>query len=276
MLEINQSISENLNDDKSAGLTGNEKKINVNNISEEEKKEQEKIINKMKNIADTSGEDLEGSDEEEISEEEPGEDKSDEDEKGEEPDYLNPEDEGEEPEETLKGQFDGFDTLEEYKQHIIAEQNKTAGEAKTDDYQEIENSDFAEPEKQKQIFLKFFDKHSDLLGEKAKDCYLKFYEHNNADFLKIDNQLFKLTTAISSFKDDLPFSERLEKAFQWTFKDDIARKEQKKGEVKAEIRTQKVNKAVSQPTSGGSGQSSTPKFSKAQLWAAEKIGVKLN
>lgn len=270
MLEVNQSINENLNDDKTAELTGNEKKINVNNVSEEEKIEQEKIINKMGNIADTSGEDLEGS------ETEPEEDKSDEDEEGEEPDYLNSEDEGEEPEETPKGQFDGFDTLEEYKQHIIAEHEKTAAEAKADDYQEIEKSDFSEAEKQKQIFLKFFDKHSETLGDKAKDCYLKFYENNNADFLKIDNQLFKLTTAMSSFKSDLPFSEKLEKAFQWAFKDELLKKAQKKGEVETEIRTQKVNKAVGSPSVNSNNKSGALKFSKAQLWAAEKIGVKLN
>ena len=277
MPEFKQTIT---NDE--SFISQNDEKIDTNDVNEEEKEQQGKAEDEMNNIsnddinADTSGEEDEETDDapDEGEKAEDTSDKSDEENEDKNlDDFLEDEQDDKSSDETQKGKFDGFDTFEEYKQHIADEKANT--EKQSVDYNKIENSDLSNAEKQKQVFETFYEKHSNILPESVKDNYLKFFSSGNNAFLHIDNHLHKLSEALSSLRVDLPFSEKLEKAVNIAFSSEIASKEQKKGEAKAEIRAQKVNKAVGNSTNTTS-KTEKSNYSKGQLWAAKKMEVKLN
>lgn len=261
-MEFNQQIKQNL--DGEGFLTESDKKIDVIPDNEEEKATQDKVAEEMKKSspddinADTSGDTSEDEDE----------DLSDEDKE-------TSEEEDEEFGEDKPPKDESDDKLDDETPPLAEpaedESKKSENNAKI---QEIENSSLSDAEKQKQIFLQFCDNNSDVMTPEIKENYLKYYSTGNNAFLHMDNKLHKFSEALGSFRNDIPFTKKLDMAFNIAFNSEIAKKEQKKGEIKTEIRMQKVNKAVSSPT-GSTGKPTASKYTKGQIWAAEKMGVKL-
>jgi len=200
-------------------------------------------------------------------------------------DDLSDEDESEEDElgeqpgaETPEGQFDGYKTFEEY---------KTAKEAEIETIKNPQNTavppDLDEGEKQKFVFTDFYNKHKDILPESVLDNYLKFWQSGASgtpivEYLRMDDHLYKLTNEMDKFRDDVPFQEKLERAFNNAFSDEVIKKKQdiaqKQGEVRAEIRTQKVNRAASTSIKNESG--GNKKYSSDQEKMAKKMGIQLD
>ena len=242
-------------------ISEDDKKIDTSHATEEEQEfidsltDNEPIntfndeMNNEEDDADTSGDDEEESEESDDEEEDEADDdeaESDDEEESEEDDSTETEDESDEDSDTEtqteKGQFDGYDTFEEYK----AAQNKGTeandSEEKDDDYNETVN---------------FLRSHKDIIPEKVVDMYAKFAESKNNAFIHGSNHLHKLNKALELIDSRVPYKQRLESAFQLAFKDDIIKQAQKAAQAKAEIRTQKVDKAAVGPASGSSGSGST-------------------
>lgn len=265
-----QGISKN-----ESGIGENDTKIDTSPDNDDEAREQEKakeimeINNFNENIDDdTSGdesEDEEESDEDDSKDEEEESDESEEEESEEESDESNKETEDKEDanqDNAPKWQKLGFESAEKYADHL---EEKLNGEQKVD---------YSDPEKQKQTMDSFFDKHSDVIPNNVKENYTKFWETGNATFLHIDNELHKLITALEEIKDTVPLNKRLEYAFGIAFPERISKNEQKKGEVRAEIRTQKVNKSTSQSVGGNRGKSAISDLLPEQEKVFERFGLK--
>ena len=80
---------------------------------------------------------------------------------------------------------------------------------------------------------------------------------------------------MGKLRDDLPLGEKLRLAFLDSFEDKIGKTERKKGEILAEVRTQKVNKQVGNPTNNADKVEKSNRYTSEQLAAARKMGVTL-
>ncbi|MFA6354019.1 MAG: hypothetical protein WCW93_03755, partial [Candidatus Paceibacterota bacterium] len=271
---------------KTADIKG--EKIDTAPTNEDEKEQQEDAINEINNfnedLPDTSGDESESKEEEsedEKSEEETDEEEDEEskdkkseeesDEKSEEESDESKEEESEKSDEEgleqdsrPEWEREGFKTAEEYIAHLKNEKATPP-----------EDDNLNEPEKQKQTIFDLIDKHKDILPVAMKDNYEKFYTTNNTAFLHMDDHLHKLVSALDKINDKLPFKERVEAAFTLAFRDKIDKISQKRGEVKAEIRTQKVNKSAGTSVKSGSEKSSGKSFTPEQLEIAKKMDIKL-
>ena len=82
---------------------------------------------------------------------------------------------------------------------------------------------------------------------------------------------------MQNYKDSLPLSERLSRAYKVVFEgkinDKLSKREKNKGKVEAEIKNQKVNKIVSKSTGNSSDKSSKSNLSTEQLKAIKAMGV---
>ncbi len=295
-LEFGGSVSDN---DKVNGISEKDRKIDIDESTPEEKAEQDKYLKAMTdgNTADNPGgsddpdNPDEGEDEEEeeseTDEEESDEDDSDEDEEDEsdESDEEGSDEEGEsesdaddskgqkaedEDNDKKTGQFDGYDTFEEYK---AAQAEK--GKPDSDDKKEVFDS-LSDEEKaavQHKQVLEFFKSKSDVISDKTVENYKKFYESSNNAFIHLDSDLFKLTKEMENLNPNLSIKEKMEKAFIIVFHDRIKKLEQKKAEAKTEAKIQKVNKSASSSL-GGSSAKSGDSYSPETLKIMDAWGLK--
>lgn len=261
----------------------NDHKIDISDLSYEDIEQQEKFLESLtdndplnsfnEDIADTSGEDDDESEESDDEEEDEADDEdseSDDDETPEKGDESKTEDEADENQanESLagKGKYDGYETFEEYKESFVKPLQQKSGDYSSQIVQEPAN-DF-------NATIEFLKKNSDIIPESTVDNYRKFGESENNAFVHGDNHLYKLSKAIESINTSLPYSKRLEYAFELAFKDDIIKRAQKTAQANAEIRTQRVNKAVGRSSSNES-KGSESRLSAEQLNVFKKMGVKV-
>lgn len=229
--------------------------------------------------ADTSSADSESSEEDEEEEEE--EESKSEDEEGEEEEKIEEVEEKSSEDESSKQEEkkeDGEEAGEESGEKTFLEGEKTSPVSKEVEYKklrEIENNpDLDYHAKEERIVQEFLNIHRDIIPESARTNFQKFIDSGrNTAFLMLDDSLYKLVKEVRNYRTDLPLTDRLSKAFRVVFADKIAKQEQKKGEVKAEIRQQKVGKAIATPTKPASGKAPKSELSSAQREALRRMGV---
>lgn len=269
-------------ENRDSGISDKDTKIDTTANSSEEQEEQDKAlltINEFNESGDTSPDESDESDEESDEDEpddkkdkksEDDEDESDEDEDSE--DEEKESDEDEEDEETEDEESDetkseweqeGFKTPEEYIAHLKQGKNDSVDETKLSDE---ERADI-----QKNSILGVYEQYKDILPKSFKENYDKFFSTNNNAFLHLDNHLHKFVEALEKTSDKIPFKERAAIAATIAFRDKLSKKEQKKGEVIAEIRTQKVNKSASSPINT-SKKGSNSDYSQESIEAGKKMG----
>lgn len=242
-------------------------KVDTEDVTPEIKETQDKVAEKMNDNSDTA--DTSGGESEDKSES----DKS----KEEESSWLFSQDEDEPDGDDKKsadgevtqekGKYGGFDTFEEY---------KSAMDKKLEDASAVApavQGDLGEAEKQKNEVVSFLNAHADIIPKSSVENYQKFYESGDETFLKLDNNLYRLTKELEYVSEKLPIQKRMDIAFTMAFKDEIAAKEKKKGIVETELRVQKVNKSASLPV--GDVKNSNSNYTKEQLDVARKMGVTL-
>lgn len=250
-------------------------KIDTTAQNNEEQELQDKAEDAMENDEDISNDDIDadtsGDSNDEDEEEEEDEEESDEDD-----DSFD--DESEDDSEEELEEVDNDNSKDEALEEETKESEESfLGEKKSvtnDKIKEIEaNNDLNQAEKDRLIMSEFLSLHKDVIPESARLNFDKFIASSNDAFLHIDDSLHKLVVAVNEYRSDIPVSERLNKAYQLVFAGKIAKLEQKKGEVKAEIRAQKVNKAVSQPSVSSSSKSKNNGLTQEQRDVYKKMGV---
>jgi hypothetical protein len=263
-------------EDRESGISDKDTKIDTTPNSQKEQEEQDKAlleVNDFNDTGDTSpdSDDSDDSDEEETEEkekskddEESDEDDSEDEEKESDEDEEDEETEEETPDESKpEWEQEGYKTPEEYIAHLKESKEESVDESKLS---ETERANV-----QKNAILSIADKYSDILPKTFKENYVKFYETNSDAFLHLDNHLHKFVQALDKTSERLSFKERCELAAVIAFRDELSQKEQKKGEVRAEIRTQKVNKSASSPVNSSNSKKGN-EYSKEAIEAGKKMG----
>jgi len=275
--EYNQTIEDKevIGEDRTA--KGNDDN-GIEDISDKDAKDVANEMNKQnpdnKSNADTPGDesddelfDEETSDEEEESEnDESDEEKSDED--ATDKDAATNEGESDKDTETP-----------------ATESKKEAGEESAfsqpaaDKAQEIESdANLSAAEKENRLVRNLYEQHKDILPETFIKNWDKFIESDRSKtFLHLDDSLHKLVVNVGKFDQNLPLSERLNLAFDIAFGKEIVAKKTKQaerqGEVKAEIRTQKVGKAAGSPVKTSTAKAKSS-LDGDQQTVMSKMGVK--
>jgi len=286
--DFNQTIK---NDE--SGINEGDEKIDTTPDNEEETEEQKKASQKFEDKNDDTSvddsEDEESDDDSKDEEKESEDDESDKDsdnesdeesdDESDEGESDNTDEEGEEESESEedsdddtkpKWEEEGFKDEDAYKTYLEKHPEPTKLES------DKNKDNLSEAEKQKDSVFTLFDKHPDVLPKSAKENYQKFYDSGNNAFLHLDDHLHKFSNALDKISEKLPFDERISEAFKLAFTNETSKLERKKGEVKAELRTQKVNKSASKSTKGDDSKSSKETHTPEQLEVARKMGVKLN
>lgn len=271
-LEFRKGIEE-----KNNGIKDTDVKIDVDDVDPDSDEAQEKAKNYFGNndAADNSGESDDETDSEEDedddSKDKPDEDdkskegeESDEDESDEDKDKSGEEADAADDDKSGKGEFDGYDTFEEYKAAMAENTKKDIPSDK----------DETEPEVQKNIIVDVFKKHAEIISAKTIENFEKFYETGNDAFIHLDTSLYKVYKELKVISESLPMKERIEKAIKLAFGDKIIQSERKKEKALTEVRAQKVNKAASDSTKGGSGKTEKT-HSPETLAIAKSWGIKL-
>ena len=259
--------------DKQSDTQG--EKIDTTPENEKEQEDQDKVADAMENDEDISNDDINADtpgddsddvdssdeDEEEEAEEEESEDEEEEEEEGEKPDS---EADTESEEGELPDKKDSEETL-----------TKDSGEIDYSKLKEIENnSDLPDEVKEQRVMQTFLDLHKDIIPESARINFQKFIDSDrNSAFLYADDNLYKLVMEVRNYRDDLPLSDRLSKAFKVVFSQKLASNERKKGEVKAEIRSQKVNKAVITPAKSDTSKQTKGTLDPEQKRVMKQMGI---
>lgn len=261
---------------KEADTSGD--KLDTSANSAEEQETQDKVENAMENNEDISDDDINVDTSDEDSDDDSDEEEEDEDDSSE--DSEDEEEEESESDENVdkNEKFESKDSKEDEQPEKASEESLSKKEVKDLDYsrlKEIENNaDLTDEAKEQQVFQTFLNIHKNTIPESARVNFQKFIDsgRNNA-FLMADDSLYKLVMEVRKYKDDIPLSERLSSALNTVFRDNVAKNEQRKGEVKAEIRTQKVNKAVSTSTRATSGNPDKNSLNDMQSKAMERMNV---
>lgn len=246
--------------DKKESIGENDVKIDVTASTPEEKAQQDKILNEITEINDFN----DNSDETPLDESEDDDDSEEEESESEEDESEEEAESEEDNEESDEGESEESD-------------EEDSEEESDDDQPEAvdDNVDWTDGVKQKQVFDKLFKDEASILPKSARENYQKFYDTGNEAFLHIDNSLHKLIKSLEMINPSVPFPDRVKAAFKLAFSEKSKKMAQKKGEVIAEVRTQKVGKSASAVTKGEDGKSSKTVYSKEQTAFAKRIGVEL-
>lgn len=263
--------------DKQADTQG--EKIDTTPNNDEERKDQERALAEVESDeplgndinADTSGDD---SDDEESEEEELEDEESDDDEEEDEKSENSEKDDSTSKDEPdVKSDEEAVPEEDEQKKGIF-ESTNNASQEYNQKIQEIESNTSLEREvKDKEVLKIFVENNKGFFPESSQVNLQKFYNTGNTTFLDIDDNLYKFVNEVRKYRSDIPLLDRLTSASKIVFHDKIIKNEQKKGEINANIKAQKVNKAIARPIKTSSEKSEKSDLSPEQKSVMEKMGI---
>jgi len=283
---LREIVNANLGGDE---IKDSDIKVDVDNLSEEDKQRQEDVINnKIEDQDDATVDDSDVENTEDEEEEDPQgiptndlfgdveikEEEDDEEAKKAEELKLAEEEKAKIKEEAWK------EFQEKYKPNEQKTENIKLHQQNEQLIRNLDTQQYLIREKQTDIYKGFFDRHKDILPEDSKNNLIKYQETGNEEIIVNDPVLKKLNSEmlniaqVNSENPLIDLEKRLESAFKLAFMDDIISSRTKQIKVEQEIKSQAKDKIVE----SGVRTTSAPKESKysdAQLNVADKWGIKL-